>query len=69
MQAMTTISTKGHEKEDSNNKQASIAAQDLRRWKALALLSLAQFLVIIDTSIIGVALPAIQQHEKIFFHS
>ena len=41
MQAMTTISTKGHEKEDSNNKQASIAAQDPRRWKALALLSLA----------------------------
>src|ERR671915_2040114 len=61
MQAMTTISTKGHEKEDSNNKQASIAAQDPRRWKALALLSLAQFLVIMDTSIIGVALPAIQQ--------
>jgi EmrB/QacA subfamily drug resistance transporter len=32
-----------------------------RRWKALALLSLAQFLIIMDTSIIGVALPAIQQ--------
>lgn len=31
------------------------------RWKALALLSLAQFLIIMDTSIIGVALPAIQQ--------
>ena len=69
MQAMTTISTKGHEKDDSNNKQAPIAAQDPRRWKALALLSLAQFLVIMDTSIIGVALPAIQQQEKIFFHS
>ena len=37
MQAMTTISTKGHGKEDSNNKQASIAAQDHHRWKALAL--------------------------------
>src|ERR687890_2329842 len=61
MQAMTTISTKGHEKDD-NNKQGSItASQDSRRWKALALLSLAQFLVIMDTSIIGVALPAIQQ--------
>ena len=34
---------------------------DPRRWKALALLSLAQFLIIMDTSIIGVALPAIQQ--------
>src|SRR5918995_2762980 len=35
---------------------------DPRRWKALGLLSLAQFLVILDTSIIGVALPTIQQH-------
>lgn len=32
-----------------------------RRWKALGLLSLAQFLAILDTSIIGVALPTIQQ--------
>jgi MFS family permease len=38
-----------------------IATQDQRRWKALAVLSLAQFLIIMDTSIIGVALPAIQQ--------
>jgi MFS family permease len=35
---------------------------DPRRWKALGLLSLAQFLIILDTSIIGVALPTIQQH-------
>jgi EmrB/QacA subfamily drug resistance transporter len=35
---------------------------DPRRWKALALLSLAQFIVILDTSIIGVALPTIQQY-------
>jgi EmrB/QacA subfamily drug resistance transporter len=47
---------------DNNNKQESIiATQDPRRWKALGLLSLAQFLVIMDTSIIGVALPAIQE--------
>jgi EmrB/QacA subfamily drug resistance transporter len=32
-----------------------------RRWKALGLLSLAQFLVILDSSIIGIALPTIQQ--------
>ncbi|MBB6733677.1 MFS transporter [Cohnella zeiphila] len=32
-----------------------------RRWLALALLCLANFMVIMDTSIIGVALPAIQQ--------
>jgi MFS family permease len=31
-----------------------------RRWWALGLLSLAQFLVILDTSIIGIALPDIQ---------
>ena len=31
-----------------------------RRWWALALLSVAQFLVILDTSIIGIALPEIQ---------
>ena len=33
---------------------------DPRRWWALALLATAQFLVIMDTSIIGVALPDIQ---------
>lgn len=33
---------------------------DPRRWRALALLCAAQFIVILDTSIIGVALPAIQ---------
>jgi EmrB/QacA subfamily drug resistance transporter len=33
---------------------------DSKRWAALALLCAAQFIVILDTSIIGVALPAIQ---------
>lgn len=37
------------------------AALDPRRWSALFLLCTAQFIVIMDTSIIGVALPAIQQ--------
>lgn len=32
-----------------------------RRWAALAVIALAQFIVIMDTSIIGVALPEIQQ--------
>ena len=41
--------------------QGSNLALDPRRWKALFLLSLAQFLVILDTSIIGIALPTIQQ--------
>src|SRR3712207_4998475 len=31
-----------------------------RRWAALAVIALAQFVVIMDTSIIGVALPEIQ---------
>jgi hypothetical protein len=31
-----------------------------QRWWALALIAMAQFMVIMDTSIIGVALPRIQ---------
>jgi EmrB/QacA subfamily drug resistance transporter len=60
---MTTIKmAKEQEIGSNNNKQESIiVTQDPRRWKALALLSLAQFLIIMDTSIIGVALPEIQQ--------
>ncbi|MFZ3583996.1 MFS transporter [Loktanella sp. DJP18] len=38
----------------------SLPNPDPTRWKALALLCAAQFIVILDTSIIGVALPAIQ---------
>ncbi|KQL49828.1 transporter [Brevibacillus choshinensis] len=43
-----------------NHAQAAIQP-DPRRWKALALLCLANFMVIMDTSIIGVALPAIKE--------
>lgn len=39
----------------------SLSQADPRRWMALALLCLANFMVIMDTSIIGVALPAIQE--------
>ena len=39
----------------------SISPPHPRRWSALAILAVAQFLVIMDTSIIGVALPEIQQ--------
>lgn len=35
--------------------------QDPRRWQALFLLCAAQFIIILDTSIIGIALPAIQK--------
>lgn len=38
----------------------TLPSLDPKRWKALALLCAAQFIVILDTSIIGVALPAIQ---------
>src|SRR3954471_8343668 len=38
---------------------SSPTTPNARRWWALALLSVAQFLVILDTSIIGVALPKI----------
>ena len=34
---------------------------DPRRWWALAIIAVAQFVVIMDTSIIGVALPDIQR--------
>lgn len=40
---------------------AHIAIPSARRWAALAVLCTAQFTVIMDTSIIGVALPAIQK--------
>src|SRR5688500_2176502 len=39
----------------------STSRPDPRRWKALWIIAVAQFLVIMDTSIIGVALPDIQQ--------
>ncbi|HSA51278.1 MAG TPA: MFS transporter, partial [Yinghuangia sp.] len=39
---------------------AAETTPDPRRWTALALIALAQFMVIMDTSIIGVALPDMQ---------
>src|SRR5918996_816717 len=59
----TTTKTAKEQNIGDNNKQVSkiTTKGDSRRWKALALLSLAQFLIIMDTSIIGVALPEIQQ--------
>jgi EmrB/QacA subfamily drug resistance transporter len=61
---MKIMSFKQQQKIGKNTveQESKISTQtDPRRWKALALLSLAQFLIIMDTSIIGVALPAIQQ--------
>jgi EmrB/QacA subfamily drug resistance transporter len=58
----TTKTTKEQKIGDNNRQESKITTEgDPRRWKALAVLSLAQFLIIMDTSIIGVALPEIQQ--------
>src|ERR671919_2020433 len=58
----TTKTTKEQTIGDNNKQESKITTKgDPHRWKALALLSLAQFLIIMDTSIIGVALPEIQQ--------
>jgi EmrB/QacA subfamily drug resistance transporter len=43
----------------------NVTLSNPNRWKALSILSLAQFLIILDTSIIGVALPTIQEHFSI----
>ena len=49
----------------SPSSPSSILVSNPNRWKALTILSLAQFLIILDTSIIGVALPTIQEHFSI----
>jgi EmrB/QacA subfamily drug resistance transporter len=49
----------------SGSTLSSTSSANPNRWKALTILSLAQFLIILDTSIIGVALPTIQQHFNI----
>jgi EmrB/QacA subfamily drug resistance transporter len=46
----------------SSSSFSSTLVSNPNRWKALTVLSLAQFLIILDTSIIGVALPTIQEH-------
>ena len=38
------------------------AAADPRRWAALAVLALVQFIIVIDNTIVNVALPSIQHH-------
>ncbi|MGN7356560.1 MFS transporter [Paenibacillus sp. SAF-054] len=48
-------------KEIVKNHAQSLPQADPKRWLALALLCLANFMVIMDTSIIGVALPAIKE--------
>lgn len=49
----------------SRSSSSSTPSANPNRWKALSILSLAQFLIILDTSIIGVALPTIQEHFSI----
>src|SRR5690349_25164464 len=56
---MTLISA---ERKATTGMEKQMQTPDPRRWSALALLCAAQFIVILDTSIIGVALPATQIH-------
>ena len=41
--------------------QSETSGLDPRRWKALAVLAVAQFMVVLDASIVNVALPSIQR--------
>ena len=45
---------------DARNQECGMNAVNPRRWQALIVLATAQFMVIMDTSIIGVALPDMQ---------
>jgi hypothetical protein len=58
MKGMKNMSTS----QVKNNQVNQDSSPYPHRWKALGILSLVQFLIILDTSIIGVALPTIQQH-------
>src|SRR6266536_1135147 len=40
--------------------QAAVEGQDRRRWVALALIVVAQFMVVLDIAIVNVALPSIR---------
>ncbi len=40
--------------------QAAVEDQDRRRWVALALIVVAQFMVVLDIAIVNVALPSIR---------
>src|ERR671934_2701753 len=44
----------------SKERKAAMVASDRRKWLALALLSLVQFMVVLDIAIVNVALPSIQ---------
>src|SRR5450755_2759652 len=44
---------------DSGDHPGSSAGPDPRRWKALALLAVADFVVVLDATIVNVALPSI----------
>src|SRR2546430_13459505 len=47
---------------------ADQALPDPRRWRALAVLGLIQFMLVVDVSIVNVALPRIQ-HDLGFSHA
>src|SRR2546421_3375553 len=41
--------------------EQAVSAPDPRRWKALVVLALVQFMIIIDITVVNVALPSIQR--------
>src|SRR5262245_27778118 len=45
---------------DGHHRFMSISAPERRRWFALALLCVTQFLVVLDVAVVNVALPSIQ---------
>jgi EmrB/QacA subfamily drug resistance transporter len=53
--------------DDANDSEGRLMAADPRRWKALAVLGIAYLMVVLDISVVNVALPAIR--SSLHFHS
>jgi EmrB/QacA subfamily drug resistance transporter len=54
--------------EDSRGSEPGAAEPDPRRWKALAVLAAIQFMLVLDVTVVNVALPKIQ-HDLHFSHA
>jgi EmrB/QacA subfamily drug resistance transporter len=47
--------------QDSRSRAGAVVAQEPRRWRALAVLAAMQFMLVLDVTVVTVALPKIQQ--------
>jgi EmrB/QacA subfamily drug resistance transporter len=47
--------------QDSRSRAGAVATEDPRRWRALAVLAAMQFMLVLDVTVVTVALPKIQQ--------